>query len=111
MEPSSDLWQGWIKTKMTKTETKKINYKRSRTSLYEDESEEDQRVRKKRREDGDLISAREEKMENEVVRGEEAWNRDRESVHHTLVVEDKPARNPIERLWNFANTWEASNWN
>ena len=67
MEPSSDLWQGGVKTK----------------------------------------------MENEVVQGEEAWNRARESVHHTLtlVVEDKLARNPSERLQNFETTWEASNWN
>ena len=98
MEPSSDLWQGGVKTKMTKTETKKINYKRSRTSLCEDESEEDQHVRKKRREDGDLILTREEKMKNEMVRGEEAWNGEQEWIFHTLVDEDKPARNPSESL-------------
>ena len=110
MEPSNDLWQGGEKMKMEKFVTK-ITFKRGRTSLCEDEREQDQHTRKKRREDGELISTREEKIENEMIRGEEARNRERECLHHTLVDDDKPAGKPSETMKNFATTWEARNKN
>ena len=110
MEPLNDLWQGGEKKKIEKFGTK-ITFKRGRTSLSEEEREQDKHTRKKRREDGEMILTREEKVENEKIRGEEARNRERECFHHTLVDDDKPAGKPSETKKNFATTWEARNKN
>ena len=107
MEPLNDLWQGGEKTKIKKFGTK-ITFKIGRT-LSEEEREQDQLTRKKRREDGEMIIAREEKIENEKKRGEEARSRERECFHHTLVDDDKPAGKPGETKKNFETTWEARN--
>ena len=101
MEPHTDLWQGGEKTTKFEKKFETKTFKRSRTSLSEEERDQNQDKGKKIREDEELIISQEEKMEIGKKRGEEGKKNVREKFHHTLMGGDKPDRKPGEPTMKF----------
>ena len=58
------------------------------------------------RDNGELISTGEKKMENELMRTEEEGIRMEVEDCHTLVDKQKPSSNSGGTIGNFTTTWE-----
>ena len=103
MEHSSNLRQDGAKQRKNFTKTNNSK-KRGRTSLVEEEEDQNLHARKKVRDNGELISTGEKKMENDLTEVEGIRIEVEEC--HTLVDKQKPSSNSGGTIGNFANTWE-----